>query len=191
MKNESKIPHATREDVRDGIRELFAEQEEGFKGQPEIVAALKEKGINTPQVMVSRVLAELKIKRNENGFWALSEKDGFQQELEILEELFKKTGGSPRLYSNIETVILRTKPNYNVLFSQQIADTFEDEVISTFCPNETDIVIYYKRRKKDFSTVEDENSNQTASEDLYRKSRMRIEIVKLCKKTREENEEEN
>jgi arginine repressor len=224
MENEPKVPngvsYATREEVKEGILELFSEQDE-FKTQKEIVNALLKKGIFTKQVMVSRVLEGLELERNENGFWAWSEKGEYRQRLKALGELFEKIDGSPRLYSRVETVILRTEPNYNVLLAKQIADTFEDEVLSTFCPNETDIVIYYQRRKKtrggvqetsqwdveseegvqetspvnikseeqaDAESEEAEISIQPVTEDPYKKSRMRIEIVKLCKKIRKKNQ---
>jgi arginine repressor len=201
MKDEPKVLYATREAVTAGILELFGEQEE-FKGQPEIVSALQEKGIITRQVMVSRVLKDLEIERNENGFWALSDKGEYKQRLQTLGELFEKAGGTPRLYSRVETVILRTEPNYNVLLAKQIAETFEYEVLSTFCPNEMDIVIYYQRRKKkldgtqenalaDAELAEVESLIQPVPEDPYKKSRMRIEIVKFCKKIRDKTEKIN
>jgi arginine repressor len=169
-----------------------------FKGQPEIVKALKEKGIFTKQVMVSRVLKDLEIERNENGFWALSDKGEYKQRLKRLEELFVEAGGSPRLYSQVEMVVLRTEPNYNALLARQTADTFEYEVLSTICPSETDVVIYYQRRKKGPRVIQDnavetaestgnEDSGQPVEEDRYQKSRMRMEIVKLCKKIRNKN----
>jgi arginine repressor len=197
MQDEPKVPYATREAVKAGILELFAEQEE-FKGQPEIVEALKVKGILTKQVMVSRVLKELEIERNENGFWTLSDKGEYKQRLKKLEELFAKAGGSPRLYSRVEMAMLRTEPNYNVLLARQIADTFDYEVLSTICPNETDVVIYYQRRKKGPRVIQDnaaetaestenKDSGQPVEEDRYQKSRMRMEIVKLCKRIRNKN----
>jgi arginine repressor len=199
MSNDQTGPNSMKEAVKAGILELFAEQEE-YRSQQEIIDVLKKKGITASQVTVSRALKDLKIERNENGFWVLGRKGEYKQQLKALEGLFEKAGGSPRLYSHVETVILRTEPNYNVLLAQQIEETFEYEVLSTFCPNETDIVIYYRLRKKDTKDINDtqdtqepsmkdtesaEAENPIVTEDLYKKSRMRIEIVKLCRKMRE------
>jgi arginine repressor len=204
MKNKQNSVYASREEVKENILALFAEQEE-FSGQEVIIKALGERGVATTQAMVSRVLREdIEAERNENGFWALSDKGEYRQRLKMLEALFDKAGGSPRLYSRVKVVVLRTETNYNVLLARQIADTFEDEVISTFCPNDTDVVIYYQRRKKRLKDapqkpsleVEPEGGDkpdqadqpEEAEIDPYKKSKMRIEIVKLCKKIRNMND---
>ena len=202
----AKKKYARRDKVKVGIQSLF-EKQASFKGQPEIIAALKEIGIKANQSTVSRALNDLEIIRDENGEWVKDE-NKYKRNLSTLGQLFEQAGSTdriPRLYTNVEVIMLRTMPNYNVLIANQIAATFPREVLSTFCPNNTDIIIYYRLRVKktqDETSEGDKGMEESepteaavvsepqaqVSEGKYRKSRMRIEIVKLCKKTRKNRE---
>lgn len=193
----SSIKHAGREEIKEKLQ-ILLEGESSFKSQNDILEALREMEIETNQTTLSRALNDIGAMRNEDGEWVLNQ-DGFGERLKLLKELFDCSGGFSRLYSDIETVILRTPPNYNVLIAQQIATTFTHEVLSTLCPNSTDIIIYYRRRKKKTENTERQlaeeregtlasNAQQVIEESPYRKSRMRIELVKLCKATRQKAE---
>ena len=170
------------------LKELF-ESGASFKDQNEIKDALKEKGIAASQITISRALHELQIKRNEVGEWTTGTGVN-ESKLEKLKNIFQYAGsnlGFPRMYSDVDIVIVRTMPGYSNIIAEQISDTFPNEVLCTFCPDNKNVVIYYKLKKKK-SRQEDEDvktSNEEPSENIYKKSRMRQELVKICKSIRQ------
>ena len=147
-------------------------------------------GIEATQATLSRALRELNIE-NTSGKWRKSEK---VESLRELEKIFEYCGGSarwPRLYSKVDVVILQTKPNFNTVLAQQITEAFKNEVLCTICPDDKHVIIYYKLKEKEKADDETEKAKS-----IYKKSKMRVELVKLCKKYRkgkkkeEETEEE-
>lgn len=170
-----------RNEIKTALEELFKRKSE-YDTQGQIIADLKAMGIEATQATLSRALRDLGIEHNSSGKWAKSEN---KESLRQLEKTFEYCGGSfrfPRLYSNVDVVILRTMPDFNTVLAKQIAEAFPNEVLCTICPDNKNIIIYYKLREKE---VNDEGGKaEEKSKSIYKKSRMRVELVKLCKKFR-------
>ena len=83
------------------------------------------------------------------------------------------------IYSRHEgkIIILQTKPNFNTVLAQQITEAFKNEVLCTICSDDKHVIIYYKLKEK-----ADEETEKAKS--IYKKSKMRVELRKLCKKYR-------
>lgn len=114
-----------------------------------IIALCEEKGIkNVNQVNVSRALAELKIRQRENHYWVMDYDNSQQDEIEKLSDMFRKSKEPPRIY-NVKILFIKTDNYRNTMIAQQIKDAFPDRVISTICPNEFDIIVFYRTRKND------------------------------------------
>ena len=47
--------------------------------------------------------------------------------------------------------MIQTDDYQNTMIAQQIKNAFPDRVIATFCPNEFDIIIFYRTGKNDKS----------------------------------------
>lgn len=136
--------------VRKGIIALCDERQE-FRNQGDIIKALKKSGIdNVNQVDVSWTLAELNIRQRENGVWVMDYESSQADEIEKLSNLFKRSKELPRIF-RVEVLVIQTDDYQNTMIAQQIKNAFPDRVITTFCPNEFDIIIFYRTRKKDKS----------------------------------------
>ena len=135
--------------IKEGIIALCDEGRK-FANQRAIIKALNEKGIdNVNQVDVSRTLAELKIPQRD-GVWVMEYESSQADEIEKLSNLFKRSQELPRIF-RVEVLVVQTDPYCNTMIAQQIEKTFSERVISTFCPNEVDIIIFYRTGKKDKS----------------------------------------
>lgn len=135
--------------VRKGIIALCNEGRK-FANQRAIIKALNEKGIDdVNQVDVSRTLAELNI-RQRDGVWDMNCESSQADEIEKLSNLFKRSKELPRIF-RVEVLVIQTDDYQNTMIAQQIKNAFPDRVITTFCPNEFDIIIFYRTRKKDKS----------------------------------------
>lgn len=166
-----------RKEIKTALEELFNLNPE-YETQGQIISDLKNMGIEATQATLSRALSDLKIERNSSGKWAKSEST---ENLRQLEKTFEYCGGTfrfPRLYSKIDVVILRTKPDFNTVLAQQITEAFPKEVLCTICPDNKHVIIYYKLKEKE------NEKNEEKSKSSYKKSKMRVELVKLCKKYR-------
>ena len=97
--------------------------------------------------------------------YQLQEKGIFDQKLDRLKEHFDWTSASckPVFESNVRIGILKTHLNHNSILAQEIEDTFKGIVVSIFCPNKTDVVIYYKE------VSHEERKN------------LEVQIMELCK----------
>lgn len=136
--------------VREALIDLCDERQE-FRNQSDIAKELKKRGIdNVNQVDVSRTLAELNIRQRENGVWVMDYESSQADEIEKLSNLFKRSKELPRIY-RVEVLVIQTDDYQNTMIAQQIKNAFPDRVITTFCPNEVDIVIFYRTGKKDKS----------------------------------------
>ena len=136
--------------IRKGILALCEERQE-FRNQRDIVKELKKRGIdNVNQVDVSRTLSELNIRQRENRVWVMDYESSQADEIGKLSNLFKRSTELLRIF-RVEVLVVQTDPYCNTMIAQQIKKTFSDRVISTFCPNEVDIIIFYRTRKKDKS----------------------------------------
>ena len=71
-------------------------------------------------------------------------------EIEKLSNLFKRSTELPRIF-RVEVLVIQTDDYQNTMIAQQIKNAFPERVITTFCPNEFDIIIFYRTRKKDKS----------------------------------------
>ena len=78
---------------------------------------------------------------------------------------------------------MRTKPDFNTVLAKQISETFPNEVLCTICPDNKNVIIYYKLKKKEIDDDEGEKSKEK-SKTIYKKSRMCTELKRLCKKFR-------
>ena len=164
-----------RKEIKSALEELFQRKPE-YDTQGQIISDLKTMGIEATQATLSRALRELSIE-NTSGKWRKSED---VESLRELEKMFEYCGGSakwPRLYSKVDVVILQTKPNFNTVLAQQITEAFKNEVLCTICSDDKHVIIYYKLKEK-----ADEETEKAKS--IYKKSKMRVELVKLCKKYR-------
>ena len=154
--NKKKINGKTKKDlIRKGIIALCEEHRE-FKTQGEIAKALEKNDCNlddVKQVDVSRALSELKIEKRKykDGYrWYMDYNSSQEDEIENLSDLFRRSKTLPNVF-NVDVLVVQTDPYCNTMIAQQIEKTFSDRVISTFCPNEVDIIIFYRTRKKDKS----------------------------------------
>lgn len=166
-----------RKEIKSALEELFQRKPE-YDTQRQIISELKIMGIEATQATLSRALRELNIE-NTSGKWRKSEK---VENLRELEKMFEYCGGSarwPRLYSKVDVVILKTKPNFNTVLAQKITEAFKNEVLCTICPDDKHVIIYYKLKEKENAEWETEKAKS-----IYKKSKMRVELVKLCKKYR-------
>ena len=94
-----------RKEIKVALEELFQQKPE-YNTQGQIIADLKTMGIEAAQATISRALRDLGIEHNSSGKWAKSES---KESLRQLEKTFEYCGGSfrfPRLYSNVDVVIL-------------------------------------------------------------------------------------
>ena len=176
-----------RKEIKTALEELFQGKPE-YDTQGQIIADLKAMGIEATQATLSRALRDLGIEHNALGKWTKSES---KESLRQLEKIFEYCGGSfrfPRLYSNVDVVILRTMPDFNTVLAKQITEAFPNEVLCTICPDNKNIIIYYKLREKE---VNDEGEKaEKKSKSIYKKSHMRVELVKLCKKFRKSKKDD-
>ena len=171
-----------RKEIKTALEELFQRKPE-YDTQRQIISELKIMGIEATQATLSRALRELNIE-NTSGKWRKSEK---VESLRELEKMFEYCGGSarwPKLYSKVDVVILQTKSNFNTVLAQQITEAFKNEVLCTICPDDKHVIIYYRLKEK-----ADEETEKAKS--IYKKSKMRVELVKLCKKYRKGKKKED
>ena len=121
---------------------------EKFGNQKDIVNALKKEfknagiDVNVNQVDVSRTLAELNI-RPQNGVWVMDYESSQADEIEKLSSLFKRSKEFPRIFP-VKVLVVQTDDYQNTMIAHQIQNTFPDMVITTFCPNKFDIIIFYR-----------------------------------------------
>lgn len=173
-----------RKEIKSALEELFQRKPE-YDTQGQIISDLKTMGIDATQATLSRALRELNIEST-SGKWRKSED---VESLRELEKMFEYCGGSarwPKLYSKVDVVILQTKPNFNTVLAQQITEAFKNEVLCTICPDDKHVIIYYKLKEKEKADGETEKVKS-----IYKKSKMRVELVKLCKKYRKGKKKEN
>jgi arginine repressor len=160
------------------LRELFAEKPKWDK-QSDIMKEMADKGISAVSTAtLYRWLIEIGAKptMTKKGQWVLEKKDSSHDlHLSILESIFQQTRDErPIFFRGVKVAVLQTKPNFNRLTADAIQDAFEDEVICVFCPDDINIVIYYKIGK-------DENGK------TRKKSRLGEEISALVRKIKQQN----
>ncbi|MBR1436971.1 MAG: hypothetical protein IJ587_00405 [Synergistaceae bacterium] len=179
-----------RKEIKTALEELFERSPE-YETQGQIITDLKDMGIKATQATLSRALKDLEIERNAAGKWTKSEP---AENLRQLEKTFEYCGGTfrfPKLYSKIDVVILRTKSDFNTVLAKQITEAFPKEVLCTICPDDKNVIIYYKLKEKESDDDESEKSEVKAkSKSIYKKSKMRVELVRLCKKYRKAKKKE-
>jgi arginine repressor len=160
------------------LRTLFAERPKWDK-QEDIMNAMVERGIDkVASATLYRWLIEIGAKptMTKKGQWVLEKKDDSRDmRLLELENLFQQTRDDCPVFKRaVKVAVLQTKLNFNRLIADKILDAFEDEVICAFCPNDIDIVIYYKIGK-------DENGK------TREKSRLGEEISALVRKIKRQD----
>lgn len=138
------------------ILELFNEKEV-WESQSAIIKRLALDDIHRSQSTVHRSLLRLGAEQTADG-WNLNHAKVYQENLAELKEMMGNMAEKQPLFDvQISTAILRTKPNYNRVIAKKIQETFADDVLSVFCPNEVDVIIYYKCNKD--GTFESEMCN--------------------------------
>ena len=142
-------------------------------------------GIEVTQTTLSRALKELSIE-NTSGKWRKLEKVESLREFDEMFEYCRGSAREPRLYSKVDIVILQTKPNFNTVLAQQITEAFKNEVLCTICHDDKHVIIYYKLKEKEKA---DENTEKAKS--IYKKSKMRVVLRKLCRKYRKNKKKED
>lgn len=137
--------------------ELFNEKRI-WDSQKAIIERLHEEGITWSQSTISRYLKSIGAEQNDNGQYSLDKISAYEQNLASLSELIGMATDSRSIFvTEIKSAVVKSKPNYNRLLAKKIEETFA-EVYSTFCPNDTDIIIYYLESEspqfeKDFSEL--------------------------------------
>ena len=133
--------------IRKGIIALCKDSQV-FRNQGDIIKALKKNGIdNVSQIDVSRTLAELNIIRK-NGVWVMDYETLQTDEIKNLTDLFKRSKELPRIF-RVEVLVIQTDDYQNTMIAQQIKNAFPNRVITTLCPNDFDIIIFYRTGKND------------------------------------------
>ena len=133
--------------IRKGIIALCKDSQV-FRNQGDIIKALKKNGIdNVSQIDVSRTLAELNIIRK-NGVWVMDYETLQTDEIKNLTDLFKRSKELPRIF-RVEVLVIQTDGYQNTMIAQQIKNAFPNRVITTLCPNDFDIIIFYRTGKND------------------------------------------
>jgi arginine repressor len=107
---------------------------------------LRKQGIELTQPTISRYLAHLKaVKDADTGFWSLEKASAYERNFSELERLLDNTRDVlPNFSVDLKIAVLKTKPHFNSLIAKKINDTFVDEVVEVFCPNDTSIIIVYR-----------------------------------------------
>jgi len=133
--------------IRKGIIALCKDSQV-FRNQGDIIKALKKNGIdNVSQIDVSRTLAELNIIRK-NDVWVMDYETSQTDEIKNLTDLFKRSKELPRIF-RVEVLVIQTDDYQNTMIAQQIKNAFPNRVITTLCPNDFDIIIFYRTGKND------------------------------------------
>jgi arginine repressor len=79
--------------------------------------------------------------------WCLSgEEYKHTNNYRILQKLFDKSTG---FFRRVRVFALQTKPYGNKEIAEQIKVVFDSEVLSTFCPDDSNIIIFAKKKKDD------------------------------------------
>jgi arginine repressor len=160
------------------LSELFTERPIWDK-QDDIKDALVGKGVRSvSSATLYRWLIEIGAKPTlaKKGQWKMEKKDGARDEhLTALEDLLRQTADDPPLFNRaVKVAVLNTKAHYNHLIADAIFDAFKDEVICVFCPDDYNIVIYYKTGKDEKGKIRE-------------KSRLGEELSGIVRKIRRQN----
>jgi arginine repressor len=144
--------------IEEAIRRFLNENHECKNYKP-IRDYLQRQGIKLTQPSISRYLKRLKATKDPaTGFWSLEKITAYERNLLELEKLFETTRDTlPSFSKNVKIAVLKTKPHFNSLIAKQIRETFVDEVVGAFCPNDAVIVVLYcpKGNKSDDSDNND------------------------------------
>jgi len=143
------------------LKELFIEQSV-WKTEEAIQKKLKRRDIKCSQSSISRALKEIgAIDGKKDGTakgWYLDKQTTDFNNLRFLKRTFSQAVNIEfPVVTELKTMIIRTKPCYNVMLAKKIKDVFitdndNNEVISVICADDTDVIVYYK-------TTEGQDSN--------------------------------
>jgi len=140
------------------LRELFSKKR-FWDSATDIHKAIENKKRDYPHSYstVKRKLDDMGVIEDEKGLYL---KDENANELFLLIEKFKEIKDKPTFIKDIQTAVLKTKPYYNEMLAKQIEKTFKEEVYSTICSGDTDIVIFYKKTETEsrIEKIIEENS---------------------------------
>jgi len=160
----------------DALARLF-EKQPVWKKQVDIIKALKKMGIKTNQATVSRWLKDIGAKKNDENQWALGKDSARKTNLLALHDAFNKTERYQSSFSaGVNVGVLKTKPHCNSLIAEKILWSFEGKVLSTSCPNETDIIIYYNTKDVESKGIE-ESGFEEILEEMCRPRKVRNENI--------------
>ena len=141
------------------LKEMFS-QKPIWETQKAIEEKLKKLKVKCSQSGISRALKEIGARdgnlerrntlENEkshipNG-WYLKSTTIFDNELALLKNMFNEATAEDSLFvTEIHTSIIKTKPYYNGMIANQIEKTFVDEVYSTLCSGNSDVIVFYTK----------------------------------------------
>lgn len=136
--------------IEEVIRKFLNDNRECKDYKP-MQAYLRKQGIELTQPTISRYLKRLQaVKDADTGFWSLEKATAYERNLSELEKLFNDTRDVLPIFSpDVKVAVLKTKPHFNSLIAKKIHNTFVDEVVDVFCPNDAGIVILYHSRQDD------------------------------------------
>ena len=186
------INKRSKEDIKKEMIDLLSSGKHKCKNLNEIKTALERNGFSVSNSKVQRTKDEIgAYKSKKTGYYVLSKKVTSQQKLKSLRGIFKKLDYYPDFFSSVEVAILKTRPHDNTLFAEHIRDTFEREVLSTSCPNNEDVIIFYIRKAKKTKTTKDnppettepaeaQNLGQNTDKGHDEDSRMVTVLSRLC-----------
>lgn len=131
------------------LEEMFTEQST-WDTLNSIRTGLNERGFEPPSsATLFRWLKEIgaKATKTKKGQWILGDDDPAQS-MKELDKLFEATKDDRPLFfrQDIKVAVIQTKLCYNKLIAMKIEEAF-DEVLSTICPNDIDIIIVYKLKR--------------------------------------------
>ena len=141
--NETQDSDHEQAELEQYISELYRENIP-LKSQRAIVDAIRSRfGKKYSQSSVSRALQKMGAKKTNEG-WNLEINLQHERNLADLRRFFKRSiDDDTNLIKDYQIYTLKTKPSRNSLLAKKIRDTFNQVVIFTLCPNETDIIIFY------------------------------------------------
>ncbi|MDL2263682.1 hypothetical protein LJC31_03410 [Synergistaceae bacterium OttesenSCG-928-I11] len=128
----------------DLLRKLLNSNEK-LRTQKEIMALFEEEnGEGLTQPTLSRWLNDLGATTNRDGHWVVPRQSPYERNIPNLKIAFTRgRRGDSDLVQNVKTAFLGTKKGYNNLIAQRVKRTFPQVVLATFCPSESDIIIFY------------------------------------------------
>jgi arginine repressor len=143
---------------KEGIQLLteLLNEKKNLKSQEEIRSALEKKDYTAEQSSISRWLGEIAEKKG--GCWGLKPRTQLEESLEIFKKKVSASGVfSSYLQNELKTALFKTQPFSNREIAEMMKQAFKDEILSIFCPNDEDIVVFFHNGFDDFGKEREES----------------------------------